>query len=184
MEDSKPISTEEATQLTQDKSHSDDAINMARKRKKRLPGAVSSGRDMSLPVRIFTIRMVREGHDLVHIWNTYPDKAARPDVVLQRAHTDEKFRAKLLNAYAALFLIRHNEMEQLSKMAPSSYLYGEFENVKDGEAALKRRISAIQYSIKHMSPIIHQLLAPTVPTKQELVKQSGPTLTITKYSTE
>lgn len=142
------------------------------------------------PVRInakskeFLFSKMAEGLELAEICKKWPDKVPCVKTVQRKAREDEFFAEALAEANGVLYAEKEAELNRLSK-ATASEIYPEVE-FREAEAALKRRIDALKFSLQRLAPLKSNLYEAKA-TKVEhkgLPKEvdTGPKFLILNYS--
>lgn len=115
----------------------------------------------------FICSEVEKGKTVEQVVRDNPKKVPVSAHTIYRWKRDkEDFNKKLTSAYDAFFMVKINELEELStKLATQHYPDADF---REAEAALKRRIDSLKFLVAKVAGV----LSPTFVTKSE-VKQTG-----------
>lgn len=115
---------------------------------------------MSKPKRInfteklktFIIEKMSEGLTVQEIHKKYPNECPKPNSVYKKCAEDDEWNAVLDKGYTLWYFAKQEELDRLSTGLASEIYPGiEF---REAEAALKRRIDALKFSLGKMAPIM------------------------------
>lgn len=103
-------------------------------------------------VKKFIITKMSEGYTVAEIHRKWPDKTVKPNTVYKKAMEDPEWDEELNKGYSLWHYCKLEELDRLSTgLASELYPNAEF---REAEAALKRRIDTLKFSLGKMAPIM------------------------------
>lgn len=128
-------------------------------------------------VKKFIIEKMSEGYTVAEIHKKWPDKTVKPNTVYKKSMDDPEWAAELDRGYTLWYYSKQEELDKLSNgLASEIYPGVEF---REAEAALKRRIDALKFSLGKMAPIMAKRFDKA--QKIEVEGNVGPQIAIMNY---
>lgn len=128
-------------------------------------------------VKNFIVEKMSEGMTIAEINKKYPEKCPKPNSIYKKSIADDSWKEALDKGYT---LWHYNKMEELDRLSSglASEIYPGVE-FKEAEAALKRRIDTLKFSLGKMAPVMSKRFDKA--QKIEVEGNIGPTIQVLNY---
>jgi len=128
-------------------------------------------------MREFVVLKMSEGMTISEIHRKYPDKCAPPNSIYKKSAVDDEWKESLDQGYTLWHYMKMEELDRLSTgLASELYPNADF---REAEAALKRRIDTLKFSLGKMAPIMSKRFDKA--QKVEVEGNTGPMIQVLNY---
>ena len=130
-------------------------------------------------VKKFVLDKLSEGYTVAEMKRKWPEKLPDPKTIYRNSLKDESWAEDLDQGYTLWYYAKMEELDKLSN-GLASELYPNID-FREAEAALKRRIDALKFSLGKMAPIMAKRFDKSVKVEHS-GDNVGPQIMIMDYS--
>jgi hypothetical protein len=129
-------------------------------------------------MRDFIVQKMSEGLTIAEIHKKYPLKCSAPNSVYRKSADDEEWAAALDQGYSLWHYAKLEELDRLSTGLASELYPGV--DFREAEAALKRRIDTLKFSLGKMAPMMSKRWDKATKIEVDGVS-TGPSINVINY---